>query len=158
MPSPQKKRVMVFGTFDVVHQGHRSLFRQARAYGNELVAVVARDEIVKAVKGRLPHFDEETRRAAVEKEKLVDRAVLGDPEDRYAVIEALKPDVICLGYDQRTFVDQLPNELQKRGISADIIRLKPFKPERYKSSKIKAHLAGKGRPPSPNHQISNRFK
>ncbi len=145
MPAQKKTRVMVFGTFDVVHEGHRSLFRQAKAYGEELVAVVARDETVKAVKGRLPHFDEETRLAAVENEKLVDRAVLGDPEDRYAVIAELKPDIICLGYDQRAFVDQLPNELQKHGISADVIRLEPFKPEQYKSSKIKAELASRGK-------------
>lgn len=146
-----KKRVMVFGTFDVVHHGHRSLFRQAKACGEELVVVVARDETVKAVKGRAPHFDEETRLAAVEKEKLVDRAVLGDPEDRYAVIAELKPDIICLGYDQAAFIDKLPEELKRRGIAAEVIRLKPFKPELYKSSRIKAHLASRGRRPRATH-------
>lgn len=146
-----KKRVIVFGTFDVVHEGHRSLFRQARHHGEELIVVVARDQTVKAVKGRLPHFREEKRRAAVEHEKLVDKAVLGSPDDKYAIIAELKPDIICLGYDQRTFVDQLPEELRKRGVTAEVVMLRPFKPEQYKSSKIKAHLASKGEHPRSNH-------
>lgn len=146
-----KKRVIVFGTFDVVHEGHRSLFRQAKAYGDELIVVVAKDETVKAVKGNLPHFNEETRLAAVEKETLVNRAVLGNPDDKYAVIEKLKPDIICLGYDQHTFIDQLPEELESRGLSPKIVRLEAFKPEQFKSSKIKAHLTKKGRRPHSNH-------
>ena len=138
---------MVFGTFDVIHEGHRSLFSQARAYGDELIVVIALDETVKAVKGNFPDFEEELRRTAVEKEKFVAHAVLGNPGDKYKVIEKWKPETICLGYDQHTFTDTLSFELKTRGIVAKIVRLLPFEPERFKSSKIKAHLASKGRYP-----------
>ena len=146
-----KRRVMVFGTFDVLHEGHRSLFRQAREHGDELIVVVARDETVRRIKGRPPHHGEDARKAAVEEEGLADRVVLGDPADTYAVIERLRPDVICIGYDQSAFVDSLPEELRKRGISAEIMRLAPFRPEEFKSTKIKEQHAKAGTPPPLRH-------
>lgn len=147
----RKRRVMVFGTFDVVHEGHRSLFRQAREHGEELIVVVARDATVRRVKGRPPHHGEAERKAAVEEEGLADRVVLGDPADSYAVIERFRPDVICLGYDQSAFVDSLPEELRKRGLSAAIVRLAPFRPEVFKSSKIKEQHARQGTTPPRRH-------
>ena len=45
------RRVMVFGSFDPLHDGHRSLFRQARKHGDELVVVVARDVNIARLKG-----------------------------------------------------------------------------------------------------------
>ena len=49
-------KVMVFGTFDYLHEGHKDFFRQAKQYGDELVVVVARDETVKQIKGKLQAF------------------------------------------------------------------------------------------------------
>ena len=64
----------------------------------------------------------------------VDEALLGNPGDKYAVIEQVRPDVICLGYDQKAFVGKLGEALMMRGLSVRMVRLKPFHPERYKSS------------------------
>ena len=38
-------RIMVFGTFDIIHAGHEDLFRQARALAEDphLIVSVARD-------------------------------------------------------------------------------------------------------------------
>ena len=47
-----RKRVLVFGTFDLLHQGHRYFLTQARRFGDTLIAVVARDEFVEERKGR----------------------------------------------------------------------------------------------------------
>jgi len=41
MLKSHNKRVMVFGVFDGLHEGHKSFLRQARKYGGELRAVVA---------------------------------------------------------------------------------------------------------------------
>ncbi len=67
----------------------------------------------------------------------VDLALLGDKEDPYKVIEEQKPDVICIGYDQDSYTENLEEELKKRGINAEIVILNPYMPEKYKSSKIK---------------------
>ena len=49
-------KVMVFGTFDGLHPGHLSYFKQARKYGDYLIAIVALDENVLQFKGHRPKF------------------------------------------------------------------------------------------------------
>ena len=135
------KKVMVFGTFDVIHPGHLYLFEQAKKYGDYLIVVVARDSTVKEVKQHKTMYGEQERLAAVQKTPFVDKAVLGNSGDKYKVIEHHKPDIICLGYDQKAFTDKLEEELKKRKITAKIVRLQSYKPDVYKSTKIKVTLA-----------------
>ncbi len=127
-------RVLVFGTYDVLHPGHRDFFKQARELGDELRVIIARDQTVLQVKGREPQHNEAERLAAVQACQEVTQACLGHLGDKYAIIEELQPDIIALGYDQGHFADRLPEELTKRGLKAKIVRLKPYKPELYKSS------------------------
>ena len=54
-------KVMVFGTFDILHPGHLNFFKQAREFGNFLIAVIARDKTVLKIKGRLPKNNEKKR-------------------------------------------------------------------------------------------------
>lgn len=124
------KTVMVFGTFDILHPGHLDLFKQAKKFGDQLLVVVARDQTVKAVKGRPPLHSERSRRAAVARLDLVDRAILGDRTDPMKVIRTYQPAVVCLGYDQQAFVDQLYHNFP----DLKIVRLKAHQPERFKSS------------------------
>ncbi len=131
------KRVLVFGTYDVLHPGHRDFFRQARALGDELHVVIARDETVQQLKGQASHHTEAERFAQVSACEEVTAAHLGHLGDKYAIIEELKPSVIALGYDQGHFADQLPEELAKRGLDISIVRLKAYKPETYKSSLLR---------------------
>lgn len=133
-------KVMVFGTFDILHKGHLNFFKQARKHGDYLIAVVARDKTVLAVKGKLPRNNEKTRLNNIKEIKLVDKALLGNIKDKYAKIKKLKPAVICLGYDQKIFTEGLKTPFLKGGGGVKeikVVRLKPFKPEVYKSSKIK---------------------
>ncbi len=109
--------VLVLGTFDGLHKGHEDYFRQAKTYGDRVVAVVARDRTVLDVKGQLPRRGEEERRRAVEDHDLVDRAVLGRDGDKLDVVCELEPDVIVLGYDQGAFTDGLEDTLRARGLN-----------------------------------------
>lgn len=130
-----KKRVVVFGVFDGVHDGHRSLFRQARKYGDELIAIVGRDEICMRLKNRKPRHSENERVELVAAEELVDKAVLGDSElSTYTVLVQLNPDVVCLGYDQEELERDLKNWVQAHNKKIEIHRLKPYKPEEFHSS------------------------
>lgn len=133
-------KVMVFGTFDLVHKGHEHFLNQARSHGDELFVVVARDATVEKVKRKTPLHNEEQRVRDIMNLGIADSVVLGNLDDPYKIIEELKPDVICLGYDQEYFVDKLSLELGKRQINAKIIRLKPHQPEKYKSSILKKKL------------------
>lgn len=132
--------VLLFGTFDILHPGHRDLFRQARQHGDRVEVILARDATVEQVKGRPPHFDEIQRKLQLEREPSIDIVHLGSLTDKYAAIREIKPDVILLGYDQDAFVDKLPPKLQEWGMDTEIIRAKPFHPEKHKSSLLRARL------------------
>ena len=131
------RTVMVFGTFDIFHQGHENFLQQAKKYGDYLIVVIARDATVKQVKGDLPDNSEKIRQQAVIKSNLTNEVVLGNLKNKYAIIKRIKPDIICLGYDQEYFVDQLEDEVKKLKLNTKIIRLKPYKATIYKTSIIK---------------------
>lgn len=126
--------VLCFGTFDGLHPGHEDYFRQAKTYGDTLVVVVARDETVKAVKGHVPRQNEEARLKAVRACTWIDDAYLGEPGDKYHIIETIRPDVIVLGYDQDSFTDGLMKALRERGLSCKVVRAQAYKSDVYKSS------------------------
>ncbi len=131
----RKIKVLVFGTFDGLHEGHKDFFRQAKEYGDNLVAVVGRDSTVQRTKNRLPKFNEQERLKGVQDSGLVDEARLGNEGNNpYKVIEEVNPRIICLGYDQTHFTDKLAEKIKEMGLHIDIVRLKPYKPEIYKSS------------------------
>lgn len=127
---------MVFGTFDVLHPGHIDMFRQARAFGAYLIVVVGRDETVEKFKAYTPKNSFECRLHEVEKNPLVDKARAGYVDDYLRVLEEERPDMICLGYDQKHIAENLAEKMSKRGLSIPITRLKAFKPEKFKSSKL----------------------
>ena len=131
------KRVMVFGTFDILHKGHLNFFKQAKKHGDILIAVAARDKTVKKIKGKKPVNKEIKRLLNVSMVKDVNLAVIGNIDNPYKIIEEYNPNIICLGYDQKSFTVKLKEELKKRKLKAKIIRLKAYKPDVYKSSKMK---------------------
>lgn len=138
----KKKKVLVFGTFDIFHKGHESFLRQAKRHGETLVVVVARDETVKEVKGKLPRNKEKDRLERIWKSRLAEEAVLGGLKNKYAIIRKIEPDAICLGYDQAAFVDKLREKLLAFGMGdVKIKRLKAYRPEVFKSSLIIKHTA-----------------
>jgi len=123
---------MVFGVFDLLHPGHVSFLKQAKKLGNFLVVSVARDVNVKRVKKIRPVFSEKKRLKNLKDLKIADKVVMGSVGDPIGHIKKEKPDIIALGYDQDSY---LPiGELQK---TARVVRLRPFKPEIFKSSKLR---------------------
>lgn len=130
---------MVFGTFDMVHEGHIDFFRQARklALKPHLIVSVARDGIVTRIKGARPRRSEKERSALLLRNTLVDEVVLGQEDGYIEHIEEARPDIIALGYDQSgEFVDRLERDLANAGVRAKVVRLEAFKPETYKTSKL----------------------
>lgn len=134
----KRKKVLAFGTFDIFHKGHEFYLREARKHGNTLNVIVARDSTVKQIKGKYPLNNELKRLAVIQNLEYVNKAFLGYEDDKYKIIEELKPDIICIGYDQNSFNKELKNILKKRGLNPKIVKFeKAFKPELYKTSKLK---------------------
>src|SRR3989344_5689921 len=131
------KTVMCAGTFDIVHPGHLFFFAEAKKHGDKLVVVVARDETSERMKGRKPLHNERQRLEGLKSLDIVDEAVLGRSGSIFDIIEEINPSVICLGYDQKVQKQELEDELKKRNLKADVVRIGPYMPHVYKSSKLR---------------------
>jgi len=132
-------RIMVFGTFDMLHPGHEDFFKQARALAPDpyLIVSVARDSAAARHRGVRPRHDEALRLAQVAAHRLVDEALLGDETGYLAHIVNTRPDIIALGYDQAgEYVEHLEADLTAGGLRSKVIRLQAYRPEIYKTSKF----------------------
>jgi len=128
---------MVFGTFDILHPGHLDFFRQAKKLGNFLIVSLARENNIRKIKGRKALHSEKQRLMMVEALKIVDKAVLGASEYYIKHIASQKPHIIALGYDQKAFTEDLKEKLIATGLKKiQIVRLKAYKPSKYKTSKL----------------------
>lgn len=121
---PGVYKVLVAGTFDVVHPGHLYFLNKAYELGLPHV-VVSRDVNVFKNKGRPPVMNEQDRLTVVSSLKPVYRATLGDVEDYLKPLVEIRPDIVLLGPDQPVDENYLVKELEKRGISSvRVIRIR----------------------------------
>ena len=101
------KLAMCAGTFDIIHPGHLYFFSEAKKFGDKLIVVVARDETTERMKGKKPLHNEKERLEAVRSLEIVDKAVLGKSGSIFNIVEEIKPNIICLGYDQKVLKQDL---------------------------------------------------
>ena len=130
------KKILIFGVFDGIHEGHLSFIKDAKKQGDHLVAIVARDSVVQDLKGELPKSNEIERINALLKVPEIDLVLLGDPQiGTYNILKEVKPDVVFLGYDQNALQEDL-NKVIKNGKLVDIkiLQGKPHSPEIFHSS------------------------
>jgi FAD synthetase len=125
--------VVATGTFDILHPGHLYYLEQSRMLGDELYVIVARDRNVRH-KPR-PVLPEEQRVNMVASLKPVDHAVLGDLHDMFRPIEELRPAVITFGFNQHFNEEKIRSELEKRGLSVELVRIGSYEGDRYCSSR-----------------------
>lgn len=116
-------RVLIGGTFDLLHPGHLYYMRRASEKGL-VYAVVARDSVARRVKGRSPILDEKSRLELVSSIKYIYNAFLGDEEDFMKSVARVKPDVILLGPDQPVDEDVLIKGGERLNLSFSVERLK----------------------------------
>lgn len=135
-------RVLLFGAFDPLHEGHRYLFRQARELGDHLTVVVARDAAIQAQKGRTSFLQEHERLAYVAEDPAVDEAMLGDKDPAsYHILMSHGFDILALGYDQKPSDEDIQTILESLHLShVRVIRLASHRPEIYKSSLLRSDI------------------
>jgi FAD synthetase len=138
--SRSPKIIMVFGSFDHLHQGHIYFLRKAKKLGEKLVVVVARDQAVLEIKGKAPNHSVKERIKNIEKENIASEVVSGDKlQSSWKIFKKYKPAVIALGYDQKKLRDSLNKVLPELGLKCKIVTISPYHPEKYQSRFIKNH-------------------
>lgn len=68
------KKVITYGTYDLLHVGHINLLRRAKALGDYLIVVVSSDEF-NAIKGKKAYYSFEDRKKILEAIKYVDEVL-----------------------------------------------------------------------------------
>ena len=123
---------ILFGVFDMLHNGHKHFMTEAAALCDVLAVAVAPSAVVAALKGREPKQTLEQRMQAIAEWNAALEVLAGDERlGSWKVIMDEKPDVIFLGYDQ----EALKPELERFGIRIMVIG--SHEPETFKSSLIK---------------------
>lgn len=117
-------RVLATGTFDILHPGHLLYLSAAKALGDELYVIVARDSMVKHKPK--PIVPERQRLAMVAALRIVDKAMLGSETDMFEPLRAIKPDIIALGKNQHFDEKELEAQLKTHGMNAKVVRIKAF--------------------------------
>jgi FAD synthetase len=119
---------MATGTFDLLHMGHIYYLKEAKKLGDVLVVVVATDATVRKLKHD-PITPQDIRVNLIKELKIVDEAYLGHEQDMYAIVEEIKPDIIALGFDQIHDTVTIKNELKKRKLNVQVVRLSKYQGE-----------------------------
>ncbi|MBN1803383.1 MAG: FAD synthase [Candidatus Lokiarchaeota archaeon] len=137
------KKIVVAGTFDILHPGHIFLINQAAKLG-EVHVIVATDKNRKRFTGVAPIIPEKQRLEVVKNLKKVKTAQIGRNDDKILFsISEINPDIILLGPDQGFDINFLKQNLKKQGLDhIEIKRLNQYysKYELNSSSLIKRRI------------------
>ena len=129
---------MVFGVFDIWHEGHDYFLREAKNLGDKLIVVMARDNSVKILKGRLPLNSLADRMENLRQKSFVDLVIPGDETlGDWNVLTQYRPNIIAFGYDQKAVAKALKKFIKKNKIPAKLVFIKPYKNGLTHSSNIK---------------------
>ena len=94
------KRVITYGTFDLLHYGHINLLRRAKALGDYLIAALSTDEFNWREKQKKSYFSYDERKAMLEAIRYVDLVI---PEENWGQkktdVEKYHVDVFVIGDD-----------------------------------------------------------
>lgn len=93
------KKVITYGTFDLLHIGHINLLRRAKEYGDYLVVAISSDEFNK-IKNKEAYYTFEQRKAILESIRYVDEVISEDTwEQKVDDIQNHDIDVFVMGDD-----------------------------------------------------------
>ncbi len=111
-----KKKILVAGTFDILHPGHIFLINEAAKLGDVYV-IVATDKNRERFAGEPPIIPEEQRLEVIKSLKNVKVAKLGRQDnDTIQTVAEINPDMILLGPDQKFDIEALKKGLKNKGL------------------------------------------
>ena len=102
------KRVITYGTFDLLHYGHINLLRRAKSLGDYLIVALSTDGFNQKQKGKQSYFDYSARELMLYAIRYVDLVI---PEDSWEQkpddIKLYKVDIFVMGDDWQGKFDYL---------------------------------------------------
>lgn len=105
------KKVITYGTFDLLHYGHVQLLKRAKMLGDHLTVVLSSDEF-NALKGKKSVFNYEQRKELLGAIKYVDLILKEDSwEQKRSDIVNNNIDIFVMGDDWKGKFDDLPCEV-----------------------------------------------
>lgn len=105
------KRVITYGTYDMLHYGHINLLRRAKALGDYLIVVLSTDEFNWNEKQKKCYFPYEIRKAMLEAIRYVDLVVPETCwEQKRTDIHTYNVDTFVMGDDWEGKFDFLKDE------------------------------------------------
>ncbi|MBQ0066080.1 MAG: glycerol-3-phosphate cytidylyltransferase [Firmicutes bacterium] len=108
---PKIKRVITYGTFDLLHYGHINLLRRAKAMGDYLVVALSTDEFATLEKGKPCYFNYEERKMLLESMRYVDLVIPEENWDQKSKdCQLYQIDTLVMGEDWKGKFDDLKEE------------------------------------------------
>ena len=93
------KRVLTYGTYDLLHYGHIRLLKRAKELGDYLIVAVSTDEF-NATKGKKAYHDYATRKEMLEAIRYVDLVIPEkDWDQKISDVKKYEVDVVVMGSD-----------------------------------------------------------
>jgi glycerol-3-phosphate cytidylyltransferase len=127
------KRVITYGTFDLLHYGHINLLKRAKALGDYLIVALSTDEFNLREKNKVCYFSYEERKHLLEAIRYVDLVI---PEESW---EQKKTDVALYHVDTFVIGDDWEGKFDFLKDQCQVVYL-PRTPE-ISTTKIKKELA-----------------
>lgn len=105
------KRVITYGTFDLLHYGHINILRRAKELGDYLVVAISTDEFNWVEKHKKCYFSYEHRKEMVEAIRYVDLVVPENNWDQKRMdVHKYDIDIFVMGDDWKGKFDFLAEE------------------------------------------------
>lgn len=94
------KKVITYGTYDLLHYGHVNLLQRAKALGDYLIVAVSTDEFNWNKKQKKCYFSYEERKRLVESIRYVDLVIPEEDWDqKISDVKEFKVDTFVIGDD-----------------------------------------------------------
>lgn len=102
------KKVITYGTFDLLHYGHINLLRRAKSLGDYLIVGLSTDEFNNKEKNKECYFDYENRKLLLDAVRYVDCVIPENNwEQKISDIQKYNIDVFVIGDDWKGKFDYL---------------------------------------------------
>ncbi len=104
-----RKRIITYGTFDILHRGHINLLRRAKALGDYLIVGLSSDDF-NLVKQKNAYYPFADRRMIMESIRYVDKVIIEDNwEQKADDVVNYRADILVMGDDWAGKFDYLKN-------------------------------------------------
>ncbi len=103
------KKVITYGTFDLIHNGHINILRRAKELGDHLTVAISTDEF-NAIKNKKAYHSYENRKMILEAIRYVDEVIPEeDWEQKIDDVQKHDIDIFVMGDDWEGKFDFLEN-------------------------------------------------